>query len=270
MSGRDRRSRPLQRDERSVSDTVGYVLTFTVIIVSVIAASGVGFDQLERIQQNEELTNAERAFQLIEQNFDQIQQSQAQARRSEISLESGSLALREPSSSTLTITVDGASGSSVVETVRMNALQYEVDETTIAFEGGAVFYQDENRNTILEDGPELFCRQRGPEPGRAIVSVVRLEGDTGGGFAGGTIGITGEYNATRLLFPLNRTGTESVADAIGVTVEVDSDYAKAWADHFTDDDTGWTRVGSDTYRCTDSDGIQVFARQTRLDVRFSR
>lgn len=269
MTDRERRYRPID-DDRGVSDVVGYVLTFTVVIVSVVAASGVGFDQLENIQRNEESTNAERAFQLIERNFDQIQQSQAAARRSEISLESGDLGLREPSgTSTLTITVEGTSGTQVTETVRMNTLQYEIGDTTIAFEGGAVFYQSRNQNTILEDGPEMFCRQRGSEPGRAIVSVVRLDGNTGSDFAGGTIGITGEYNSTRLLFPLNRTGPNSVGTATNITVEIDSDYAEAWEEHFTDDSNGWIQDG-DAYRCSDPDGIQVFARQTRLDVRFSR
>ncbi|MEF8784919.1 MAG: hypothetical protein V5A45_03220 [Haloarculaceae archaeon] len=271
MTDRPRRYRSLQSDDRSVSDAVGYVLTFSVVVVAVATASGVGFEQLEAIQENEEITNAERAFQLIEQNFDQIQQSQAQSRRSEIALESGDLRLLEPSStSTMSITINVSDGSQVTRTVRMNTLQYEVDETTIAFEGGAVFYQDENQNTILEDGPELFCRNRGSDPGRAIVSVVRLDGQSDVAFSGGTIGITGEYNGTRLLFPLNRTGQDSAGDATNVTVEIDSEYSGAWADHFTDDETGWQQLGADTYRCDDDHGIQVFVRQTRLDVRFSR
>jgi type II secretory pathway pseudopilin PulG len=264
----DRRYRPLT-EPRGVSDVIGYVLTFSVVALAVLAATGVGFTQLQEVRSNEELTNAERAFQLIEQNFDQIQQSQAETSRSEISLDAGSLRFRSPpGTSTLTVTVNNTGKT---HTLPMNSLEYGLDDTVIAFEGGAVFYQDQNTNTILEDGPEMFCRQRGSRPARAIVSVVRLQGSSSSAFSGGTIGITGEHNSSELLFPVNQTGADSVGESTGVTVEIDSDYGDAWREHFDDEDNGWTQTGANTYRCTDSsDGIQVFVRQTVLDVRFAR
>lgn len=265
----ERRYRPLRDDERSVSDVLGYILTFSVVAISVFAASTVGFDQLRNYQQTEELRNAERAFQIIEQNFDQIQQSQSDARRSEISLESGGLAVEDPAAtSEVTVTV---TNTSVTETIEMNSLRYTVEDTIIAFEGGAVFYSDDEQNTILEDGPEMFCRQRDDEQGRAIVSVVTLDSEAGLSFGGGTIGITGELNRTNLLFPKNRTGADSVGEATGVTVTIDSKFDEAWEEHFVDDDTAWQATGSpNTYECTDSDGIQVFVRQSRINVSFAR
>jgi hypothetical protein len=268
MTDGKRRDRSL-RDDRGVSDVVGYILTFSIVAVSVFAATGIGFDQLGEVRSDEELKNAERAFQLIEQNFDQIQQSQAESRRSEISLDAGDLrVLAPPSTSTATVTVDGTGES---YTLRMNSLQYELDETILAFEGGAVFYMDKNTNTILEDGPEMFCRNRGSQPGRAIVSVVRLEGPSGLEYSGGTIGITGELNTSTALFPVNRTGADSVGEATGVTVQIDSEYDDAWAEHFLDEETGWSSApASDTYECTDSDGINVYVRETRLNLSFAR
>jgi hypothetical protein len=265
-----RRYRPLTTDDRALSDVVGYILSFTVVLVSVFAATSLGFSQLAEFQQDEEITNTERAFQLIEQNFDQIQGSQADARRSEISLEPGNLALLDPpGTSSVDVTVNG---TGVDLTVPMRALRYQVGDTNIAFEGGAVFYVDQNQNTILEDGPEMFCRQRGSRPAVAIVSVVTLTGSTGVNFAGGNIGITGALNRSSLLYPLNVSGSDTVAAGTNVTVELDSEYAEAWSEHFTDDETGWERIGPDTYQCSDhsGNGIEIYVRQTSIDVSFSR
>jgi hypothetical protein len=258
-------------DGRGVSDVLGFVLTFSIVLVSVVGAATVGFDQLEEFQTSEQITNAERAFRLIEQNFDQIQQSQAETRRSEINLHQGSLRLVEPppGNSEITVTV---SGTGVSRTVPLNVLRYEIDDTRIAYESGAVFYSDRNRNDVLEDGPELFCRNRGSAPGRAIVSTVTVQANGSSQYGGGIIGITGERNESRLLFPRNRSGADSVDESTGVTVQIDSQFDEAWEQYFLDQASGWTNVtGSpNTYECTDSDGIEVYVRQTKLDVRFAR
>ncbi|MFB6297540.1 MAG: hypothetical protein ABEH56_03370 [Salinirussus sp.] len=267
---RDRRRRLPERS-RGVSDTLGYVLTFSVVLASVLGVATVGFDQLDEIQQSEQIANAERAFRLLERDLDQLQQSQAESRRGELDLRSGRLRFVAASSDGSAIEYH-VNGTDVSGNVGLAALEYEVEETTVAYESGAVFYIDSDSNEVLEDGPELYCRHRGGEPGRAIVSTVSLENQgTVTGFGSGIVGITGTVNRTRLLFPKNRTGADSVDEATGVTVEISSAYAEAWEQYFVEETTGWEALpGEDKYRCEDADGIQVYVRHTSINVTFSR
>lgn len=266
-----------RNDGRALSDALGYALTLSVVIVTVLGVATVGFDQLAEFQTSEQITNSERAFRLIEQSFDQIQQSQAETRRSEINLHRGSLRLVEPppGSSQVTVTVEG---TGVSRTVPLNVLQYDIDDTVIGYESGAVFYSDENNNDVLEDGPEMYCRERGNAPGRAIISTVTINGNNNSLYQGGVIGITGKRNESRLLFPRNRTGADSLDETLDpsndvtVRVQIDSRFDEAWEQYFLDQASGWTDVtGSpNTYECSDDDGLAVYVRQTTLNISFSR
>lgn len=254
-------------DEKGISDALGFVLIFSIVVVAALTVGTVGFEQLEQAKGNEQVNNAQRAFELIEQNFNEVQRSQAESRQGEIDLRNGEIRLVDPAgTSRITVTVNG---TSITETVPLNELRYSIDDTVSAYEGGALFYADKNRNEVLNDGPEIYCRQRGSNSGKAMISLVTVQG-TSPKRSGGIVEVTGTHNSSRLIFPQNRTGPDSQAQATGVTIQVDSEYEDAWRTYLLSQSDGWTELAPNTYECTDSDGIEVYVRQSRLNITVSR
>ncbi len=259
---------PTTADDRAVSDLISYVLTFSVLVAAVAIVSSVGFGQLEEIREQEQLNNAERAILLLERNVDDIQQGHATVRSSEIDLHAGSIEadFGGPGASNVTVAVNG---TDVNETIQLNNLTFAQGDKRIAFEGGSVFTDSGTGNVIVEDGPELVCRDD-----VAVLSFVRLQGPANGTFlTGGVARITTRHNESLLHYPQNRSGTDSVADSTGVTVTVESDFEDGWATYF--DETGdWTPLPGPElkYRCTgdgDTD-MQVYVRQTTVNALLKR
>jgi hypothetical protein len=261
---------PTDDDDRAVSDMIGYVMTFSVLVAAVAVVSSAGFEQLQEMRTNEQLNNAERAFLLVERNVEEIQQAQATVRSSEIDLHAGKMAADFGGSGASEVDVT-VNGTDVDETVQLNDVVYELEDRVVAYEGGNVFYSDEHSNDVLSNGPEIVCRDD-----EAVLSFVRLQGPANRTFlAGGTIRITARHNESRLLFPKNRTGADSVADSEGVTVHVESSrYDEAWETFFEEDATGWDALpGSSVKYRRDGDGddeMQVFVRKSVVNVSIRR
>jgi len=261
---------PTATSDRGISDLVGYVLTFSVLIASVALVSSVGFQQLEDMRTDEQLSNAERAFRLMERNLDEIQQSQAPIRSSEIDLHDGTI-LTNNSGAEAVVTIQRASGGPHVMTIPLNDIRYEVEDKVVAYESGSVFYSDEYSNDVLEDGPEMICTDDA-----AVLSFVTIRSETAQQFlTGGTVSVTASLKNTTLRYPMSRTGPDSVEDSQAVTVEFESRYDEAWNVYFGQRSEDWTQVSppNPEFRCSDGDGdgvMHVYLRRTVIEVAIQR
>ncbi|MFC6988243.1 hypothetical protein ACFQJD_05030 [Haloplanus sp. GCM10025708] len=81
--------------DRAVSDVVGFVLVFSLIITSVGVVTVFGISTLEDARTDERINNAERAFDVLADNFDDIARGGAPSRATEIKLAETSLTLAE-------------------------------------------------------------------------------------------------------------------------------------------------------------------------------
>ena len=154
------------RDDRGVSEIVGFVIVFGIIIGSVGILSVVGFQSMDDYQQGEQMQNAERAFDALADNFNDIQRNDGiQTRASEINLREGTISVEDGTE--LTIAVDG----STIWSDHLGSFTYEKGDTTIAYEGGGVF-RGQGDGSIEVKEPMLKCGDNA-----AIVSLVNIEGD---------------------------------------------------------------------------------------------
>jgi len=67
-------------DERGVSDVVGYVLIFSLIVATVGVVTTVGFSTLEDRQDAERVNNVERAFDVFANNMENVYRDGAPSR----------------------------------------------------------------------------------------------------------------------------------------------------------------------------------------------
>lgn len=151
--------------DRAVSDVVGFVLSFAVIMASVALVSTVGFDQLEEARETEELKGASHGMIELAESFSPINRRGERTARAGLALSGGSLQLQR---SGLTISAGGTT-----ETVGLWGLEYRISGTPLVYEGGAVFYGE---GGIVSHRPSVSCQDNGGST-VAIVSLLTLDTD---------------------------------------------------------------------------------------------
>ena len=243
--------------DRAVSDVVAFVLTFSVVILSVGVVSGVGFSVMEEIRGDEQALNAQRAFQTLGESLNEIDRQQVPGRSGEISLSGGTL-LADSGADGPAFEVRTNTGETF--TTDAGRIRYRSgDDTRVLVENGAVIREDEGADQgIVVQRPNVVC-EGGANP-YAVVSVVKLVADVNGIGGDGTVQIVGREQSSTLLY--------SDDDATSVTVDYGgSEFSEAWETYFSR--TGeWQSVdGTDAVCDVGGDG-RVIVRRTVVEVDF--
>lgn len=254
-------------DDRAVSDLVGYVLMVAVILVGVGLTATVGVDRLEQAQLSQNTQGVERGMQLLEGNIDEIQSSRAESRTTTLSLSSGRVTINATDApSSVLVNVSGTGDSPT--RYRMGAITYRFDDGVVAYEGGGVFLRTFRGNPITSAEPTFIC-----DDDRAIVSIVTLQGPAvNNSYGGAEADVVTRRNASRVLFPINRTGADSLDESTGVNVTVDSAHASAWRRYLLGGDQEWVEQSGPPnlqFRCEPTTGL-VYVRQTVVNVSVRR
>lgn len=258
-------TRTRAEDDRAVSDLVGYILTVSVLLLGVGVVSTVGVDQIERAQGTQNEQSVEGAMLLLEGNFDEVQESRAEVRSTTLSLNTGQVHILAGSgSSAVSVNVSGVGDTN--ETYDMGAIAYRLDDATVAYEGGGVFKNTTRGNALAQSDPSFVC-----SGDRAVVSIVTLQGSAEGqSLGGGTASVIARENVSRVLFPVNRTGPDSIGESTGVNVTIDSEFNEAWKGYLLSADQNWFEIDPSTdnkYRCEASGStMPVYVRQSVINV----
>jgi hypothetical protein len=257
-------SRTVAGSDRALSDLVGFILAFAVILSGVAIVSTIGTDILEDIKGNQQANNAQQAFGLMAENFDEIENGRAPTRTSEINLHSGRL--RATNSSNFTVRIERPSDPDIVRTVFTEQIRLRPDpgsNSVVVYENGASIRGKNSTTTgIVENRPTLTCQNEA-----AIVSLVRIDAPTNRQLGEGTVRISGTRTNSGTLYPFNRTGDNSSTHVRNANLTVDSSFEDAWYKHLTVDGN-WTRYDDDTVSCQQVD--RVYVRQTVINVSFVR
>lgn len=218
------------RADRGLSEVLAFILTFSIILGSVGLLYATGFTAMSDYQEDEQLTNAERAMSALADNFNVlIQYDGLTERNGELSLRDGRLVV-DDEGTTMTLEVEGE--GTPLDDDHLGSITYEKGQRSIAYEGGGVF-RNETSGDVLRERPQLKC-----EDDVAIVSLVVVEGETGSIQTSGSTQVRVEKIDTDV----------TTADG-NVTVEVDSpSHGNGWESAFDRgewDDSG----GSNEWTC---------------------
>lgn len=243
-------------DDRAVRNVIGYTLTFAVILTSVGLVASVGYTQLGTISESERAQNGERAMGLIADNFGQLERQRSSVQVQELDMSGGVMSIDDSTGITVRST------RNFNQTIDVRSLHYSVAETTFTYENGALLRSDARGNSVVLSGPQMTCT-----PNRAIVSVVTIDQQSDEQIGGDVVTVTGTLQSQELLYPLNRTGTDSDTDATEANVTVNSQRDSAWGRYLTNEGN-WTESSAldDTYVCENVD--EVYVRRSVVSVSF--
>lgn len=241
------------RRDRGVSDVVAFVFTFSIIITSVGVVSAVGFSVLEDIQSDEQALNAQRGFQALGDNINDIDRRHVPGRSGEVTLNDGRLLVNNgSSSSTLEVTTDGNTYTSDVGYLEYTS---QGEDTRIILESGAVIRSDKNADQgIVVRRPNFACDKSGSS--YAIVSIVEIVSPSNTRGGDGTVQIVAREQSSTLLYS---------GSASDVTIDYSgSDFTDAWNSHF-DGAGDWMASGTSA-TCNVGTNGHVIVRKTVIEI----
>lgn len=215
----------LAGDERGVSDVVGYILVFSLITITIGTVFAVGITGVEDRREAERVANVERAFDVLDDNLRDVQRYGDPNRATEIRLAGGTLSIAEETRFALANTSDPDdvdNGTLAEWTSRTVA--YSEDDTTIAYEAGALVRGDGDGSVMLSEPRFIAADGRTTLPVVVLVRGGGAERVTGDGTVQITAveGANADSETTRFDAPSGET----------LYLWVETDHPEAWARYF--------------------------------------
>lgn len=164
--------------ERAVSNVVGFVLVFSIILSTVGVVYVFGIGGLEDIRDNERVTNAERAFDVLADNMADIHKRDAPSRATEIKLAGADLGFGE--TTTVNVSVDDGGGTIYFTRKEVRPIVYSTSKgpSSLHYVNGAVMRTDRNGGVMLTDPNMQFVTQNGDRVAVVPIIETRAGGET--------------------------------------------------------------------------------------------
>jgi len=251
-------------DERAASEVVGFVLVFALVLSSVAIVSVVGLDVLSDARTAEQMENAQRAFDVLADNVNEVSGGVAPRRATEMDLATAQLFTVD----NVTINVTATGGSTVTVERSVRPILYRgQDDMSLYYEGGAVIRTDRGGQVTLREPSFLVDDER------ALVRIVAPQSHHGVGVGSSTVRV--------VLTERNRT--VAVEDRSGtfdrILVNVTSPRRDAWESILQGSDFGSCTRGTDAsgdefVTCERTSAVgsydHVYVSATAMDVSLDR
>ncbi|WP_255196614.1 DUF7289 family protein [Halorarius litoreus] len=260
--------------ERGVSEILGFVLVFSLMAASVASVYVVGFSGLEDSRSAEQINNAERAFDVLDDNVDDLHQDRAPHRATEFKLYNAGMYLGEPTRITMTITNVGSAPTFGVTTY---PLVYDPQDsaTELVYTAGASIREDRG-GAIFLDEPGLIFRESGGVRTASLPIVQTRSSDEEYASGTGTILVRGTRVVSETLVsrttPTVDTGG-SPRYSVDIVVETTPVRAELWEAYLDEEIEGAYGVsdpcdvptGTSNVECTIS-VERLFFSATRIEL----
>jgi hypothetical protein len=244
--------------ERAVSQVVGFVLLFSLIVATAAIAYVAGFQGLTDTRDAERLQNAERAFELVGDDVQALQQGAPQ-RRIRLPIAGGQVYVGEQVQLRVSLNDTDTSGANPTNRTReftYAPIVYAASGTQISYAQGAVIREQRNGQLVHRGPPFVFRDDR---------AVLPLVGTT----ASGDQSLGGTDNAVVRLSRTNTTVLETPNTTAGydtVWVNISSPRAQSWQQYFNRTaGVSCEPLASGSANCSASGLEEIYL--TRTDVR---
>lgn len=155
--------------DRGQSELLGFVFVFSIVLLSVLLISTVGFSALGDARNYHRSDNVEQAFDVLSANVDAVVSGDAPSRATEMQLSEGQLVVGEP----VTITINGSqvsdSTSNFSHSFAVRPIVYQGSEDMeITYVAGATI-RDDRRGARMVDEPEFII-----DTDQTVINIIEL------------------------------------------------------------------------------------------------
>jgi hypothetical protein len=247
-------------DRRGVADTLGFVFVFGLVLSTVGLTFAFGYTGLQDTRDFERLNNAERAFDVMGDNFDDIVRRGAPSRATEVKVADAQLTLADDT--TVNVTVTNATGVTRNVQYDLQPVVYEAGDGRIVYSNGAVFREDPGGAVVIRHS-EFVLRQK-----RVSLPVVTTRGTGETESIGGTTTVlvrATSPDGQRQSFGFDVARTDPQTELM---VNVTSPRPAVWERELGRYDDANCDVYGDTVSCTVSNPERVYVQETLIDIEF--
>jgi hypothetical protein len=226
--------------DRAQSELVGFMLVFAMVIAAMSLVTVAGVGELRDLRDAERHANAERAFDVLADNVEDLAFERATSRATELNLADARLSFGDP----VTVTVNGTAVANASRNFSfayaIRPLVYETnDGKRLVYAGGGTFSRDRSGMVMLSD-PSLVLS---PDRSNVLVVQTRRVGDSAAVGGSSTVLVRTERVGTDI-YRANETRYD-------LSIRVDSPRAAAWERYFDSrSGTSCTSSDADTVTCS--------------------
>ena len=215
-------STPRYGSDRGVSETISFVLVFALVVASVGTVYAVGVSELEATRDAERVENAQRAFDVLADNLNDLLEG-APSRGTEVKLAEATL--RSVDDAAVNVTVDSADGTQAYSTgtISLSPLVYDVQAGgQVRLSNGAVLRDSERGTASVVRGPPVVV-----DDDRVLLTVIKQEHVDSKAVGGDrTVRVRMAASRPRRLYDNESMTHESVH------VNTTTPYTDAWVRHY--------------------------------------
>jgi len=241
---------------RAQSETLGFVLVFAIMVSAIGLVYAGGFSGLADVRDVERVNNAQRAFEVLADNMEDITQRNAPSRATEIKLAGASLEIAEPIEIEVNVTESAGGAVMFSKAYDVRPIVFDADTgTEIVYVQGAVIRQQGENGIVRHESTLLF------NDSRTVIPIVqtRLDGTSSVG-GSTTVLIRADHSVTRI----DHTNT---SESYTVWFNVTSSRAGTWHDYLEGkEDVDDCLLASDTASCKIDNTERVYLIAVKIDL----
>jgi hypothetical protein len=240
-------------DSRAASEAIGYILIFALIFTTVGIVSIAGLPTLEDARESEQLQNAERAFDVLNNNMVEVYDRGAPSRATELNADDGKIETGR--AVTFNVTVRNTTGYSDSVEADVNPIVFSgLGQTEFAYTAGAVLRDQPNNEVMVRDPPFRVSDDR------VFITLVETTSPDVQSTGGDTVLVRAEAVDRSINFADQR-------EQINITVS-DSPREEVWEAYFEDELGMSCTTGAelDCGRPLDPSGTQTIVTVQRLRI----
>lgn len=251
-------------DERAVSEVVGFVLVFSLVVGTIALVYVTGFAGLTDTRDVEQVNNAERAFDVLADGFDKLARGEAPNRATEIKLADAQLTLGNLKQGAVT----DSDGTMVAEIPQHRPIVYTAPSgSEVVYEHGAVIRVDDGGAATMRREPDFIIGEertviRHIETSNLQIGSQSVAGDT-------TVLVRSSATRSDLLY----SAVEN--DEVTLALDTAEERASAWTEYMESEmpDGGTCSVsdpidGEVSVECT-FETETIYVSKTRIKVDFT-
>lgn len=210
-----------EKESRGISDVIGYVLLFGMILIVATAATTVGFGQISTQQQREQVSTVENGFEVLDRDIEAMQRFSDPKKQTPLNIQTGSIGYGS-TKTTITLGQRDADGFTQANTsITTTPIRYRTADRAIVYEAGLVFSTDLSGATLSRQPTNAVI-----DAERAVVPVVIVNPRD----VSTAISPSGELLVTSILVSNTRTTDERTITTAGdpIWIEIESQRADGW------------------------------------------
>lgn len=141
------------RRNAAVSETLGYILLFGIVTLSMGVIYAIGYPALQSNIDANIFESAEQNFIVLQSNMDRVAFDQTPVKVLKLKLQSSAIAVNNESSMTITY------GANPPEVIHTGEIQFQKDSKTLTYEMGGVFKKYPREATVMVSKPPIYSSE---------------------------------------------------------------------------------------------------------------